>query len=789
MKIKLNLIAFFVVCLLAFPFGINLYAQEAGDIEAPAEAAAIDTAIVPNDDELAALLTSVHNPNAVVRSLVQTKWNQPSPYNNMFPLVNGQRPVTNCSITAFAQLMAFHRHPVRGSGQSTRLSPHNITVPTVNFNIAYDWANMLNSYRSDGRESNERQRNAVATLMYHVAAARGATGSSLRSLVENFGYDRSIQSHQRSFYTDSDWEALIRSQLDNGLPVYYSGGREGGGHAFIVDGYDSVGRFHINWGWSGRFDGYYSLNALTPGVRNYDRNHSIIINIRPDRGSVGSHEMALAEFSAAKNTVQQNELFLVNARIRSAGYFAGGQAGVALLDNNNTIAAIIGTTNLSARNPGSAVAREIICFINENVRAGQYRLGVVTRPENGEWKIITISAIAENVPNLLNINVTAETGAPGGGYGIVLEEYSPGRTSAAQNELFSVVLRTRNRGQEAFTGGQIGAALVDNNGNIVSVIGMVNYGSINAGSSRASNINCFVPETVGAGQYRLRIVTRLEGEVWRVNTLANSGIPNTVNFTVNQAERGVPGGGYGIVLEEFTPANASIPQNVLFTVRVVTRNRGLEVFAGGQLGAALVDNNGDIVSLVGLINYSSINVGSSRTSTINCFVPAAVRAGQYRLRIVTRPADGVWRINTLANPGIPNAVNFTVTAERGITGSGYGLALQDFTVEKVSILRPEVFSVSVRTRNVGTGTFAGGQLGVALVDNNGNIVEVVRTVNWGELNINSTRSSNISNCRVPDSVRAGQYRLMIVIRPAGGEWNITTLAVDNAPTGYNFTVR
>lgn len=41
----------------------------------------------------------------------------------------------------------------------------------------------------------------------------------------------------------------------------------GGGHAFILDGYeaeDGVGFFHVNWGWDGDCDGYYRLDMLNP---------------------------------------------------------------------------------------------------------------------------------------------------------------------------------------------------------------------------------------------------------------------------------------------------------------------------------------------------------------------------------------------------------------------------------------------------------------------------------------------------------------------------------------------
>lgn len=40
---------------------------------------------------------------------------------------------------------------------------------------------------------------------------------------------------------------------------------ETAGHTFIIDGYDSNGKFHINWGYRGDYQSsYFSINKLTP---------------------------------------------------------------------------------------------------------------------------------------------------------------------------------------------------------------------------------------------------------------------------------------------------------------------------------------------------------------------------------------------------------------------------------------------------------------------------------------------------------------------------------------------
>jgi len=633
-----------------------------------------DSPIIPGDDELESLLRETPNPQAVVRPLIRTKWNQGPPYNDLFPYfpndrraaANG-RIVTNCTNTAWAQIMAFHRHPARGRGQSAMIGPGFAAgisrVPSENLNVAYDWDNMINSYRSDGENSNERQRNAVATLMYHKALAVGAQRNQYLLLTDTFDYDRSIQTHERVYYNDADWEALIRSQLDAGLPVYYSAGRQGGGHAFIVDGYDRARRFHVNWGWGGGRDGWYSLNALVPHPdRNYNRDHSIVINIRPNRGSTGSHEMGLRNFAANKTGIQQNELFTVTANVTSFGFFSGGQVGVALVNASGAVTAqsliaVIGTENQESRRPGESLSASssghtINCFMPETVRPGQYRLVAVTRQTGGEWKIVSISPV--NISNAIPVTVTAGL-ANSGGYGQALSAFRVDQTTVSQNELLTATPSFRNVGTE-FSGGQFGLALVDNNSRIVEVIGTANREGF------LGTIHGFVPETVRPGQYRLMAVVRPQGGQWRIATMALPNVPNSFDLTVT-AESVTPGGGYGLALEDFSVGRTtSAAQNVRFQVTMAFRNVGANTFSGGEVGVALVGNNGRIVEVIGSESRSALNAGSAtRFLSINCTVPGTVRPGQYRLMAVVRPANGQWRIATLTmSSRTRTAIDFTV---------------------------------------------------------------------------------------------------------------------------------
>ena len=229
-----------------------------------------------------------------VGPLIQTKWGQSEPYNNLCPLDNGQNCVTGCVATAMAQIMKYHNHPTKGSGSSPAYiaSRSNILVPSVTFDVDYDWENMLDSY--SGTET-QQQQEAVAPLMYHCGASikmnysvnesEAYSADVAPALKTYFGYDKSTRYVSRNSYTNAQWDALLKEQIDAELPIYYSStsSSHGFGHAFVCDGYDGDGRFHFNWGWNGKDDGYFATSALNPGI-NFDYNHAIAADIKPISG-------------------------------------------------------------------------------------------------------------------------------------------------------------------------------------------------------------------------------------------------------------------------------------------------------------------------------------------------------------------------------------------------------------------------------------------------------------------------------------------------------------------------
>ena len=230
---------------------------------------------------------------AVVSALVQTQWDQNGYYYysggqyQMFELYNnlcpydytaGERTVTGCVATAMAQIMKYWDYPSRGIGSHsyTPSTRPDLGVQSANFGeTTYQWANMPNQLSTT---STSTQINAVATLMYHCGVSvdmmydigdNGGSGAYAEdipnALYQYFNYKATANIKYKDSYSNSVWISMLKTELDAGRPLQYSGSGSEGGHAFICDGYDNSNKFHFNWGWSGANDGYYTLTNLNPG--------------------------------------------------------------------------------------------------------------------------------------------------------------------------------------------------------------------------------------------------------------------------------------------------------------------------------------------------------------------------------------------------------------------------------------------------------------------------------------------------------------------------------------------
>lgn len=210
-----------------------------------------------------------------IEPMIKTHWDQGEPYNRFCPIVGGMRGYTGCVATAMAQIAYYWKYPAIGQGKISYNDDEGCGKRlTWDFSqYPFEWDKMIPEY-IEGRYTDE-QADAVSVLMRSIGAsvkmsyAEDSSGAlslyTRQGWVKYLGYDPNIEYVLRSTVSPSQWDQMIYDNLLNVGPVLYGGGSMlGGGHSFIVDGYDGHGYYHFNWGWSQMSDGYFSLDALNP---------------------------------------------------------------------------------------------------------------------------------------------------------------------------------------------------------------------------------------------------------------------------------------------------------------------------------------------------------------------------------------------------------------------------------------------------------------------------------------------------------------------------------------------
>ncbi|MBR1593342.1 MAG: leucine-rich repeat protein [Alloprevotella sp.] len=241
--------------------------------------------------------------SAEVRSWVARAPRRASGYGNVEPLLRehwGQdyskyvTAKTGCVATAVAQIMNYHRWPQHGYGSHTNV---NQTSQSIDFSEhTYQWSKMTSTADADERYE------AISRLMADVGCAanmdygidwRNASAAyshnAYKALATHFNYDEGTMQYisnysQRGIIHYMGTETMadaIRSELRASRPVYYAGrdtiwkedyiyGQHiryldfTEGHALVIDGFSDDGLFHVDFGWDGRCNGYYSLKLIRP---------------------------------------------------------------------------------------------------------------------------------------------------------------------------------------------------------------------------------------------------------------------------------------------------------------------------------------------------------------------------------------------------------------------------------------------------------------------------------------------------------------------------------------------
>lgn len=301
-----------------------------------------------------------------VAPLVKVNWGQGAPYNESCPVDkahNNTPSLTGCTAVAMAQVLSKWKYPAHGSGQvNYNTLTHKFRQSALLDTIPFQWNAMLASYK--GSKVTAEQRKAVAELMHvcgmavkmdYCAIASGAKLTA-EHLEKYLGIDPGCNIVERVYYNRAEWDAMIRKELSAGRPVIYSGYSMSGGHAFVCDGYNAEGLFHINWGWDGSLNGYFALAELNSAVEHageptdaegsFNLDQDIVLGIQPKVGEGNVPEMQLFYNSLELNGIpSRTQLKASIHMVRADGNGYKGEMVLGLFDADNQYVGRIGYAN------------------------------------------------------------------------------------------------------------------------------------------------------------------------------------------------------------------------------------------------------------------------------------------------------------------------------------------------------------------------------------------------------------------------------------------------------------
>ena len=208
-----------------------------------------------------------------VQPLVQTRWGQNSPFNLLCPKdsASGQNALAGCGPIAMAQIIRYYEQPaVSPAGGNYQWAMMTSRPATLEEGLAI--AKLVadcgvNAFTSYGRENSSTQAQDI-----------------VNALKKRFGYNPYIAIVKRELYPGEEgrkkWQKLIFDELRAGRPVIARGKKgknEKSGHLFLIDGLQDT-LVHVNFGWEGKSDGYFSLDDLG----GYDTYQRVAIGIGKD---------------------------------------------------------------------------------------------------------------------------------------------------------------------------------------------------------------------------------------------------------------------------------------------------------------------------------------------------------------------------------------------------------------------------------------------------------------------------------------------------------------------------
>lgn len=357
-----------------------------------------------------------------IATIMTCRWGQNTPYNKLCPTMRRQQnSVVGCIATALGQIMYTQKFPKQSCG-NVRYENYGKLIEADLDGTTYDY-DLMHDNHSGGATTPEED-DEVAKLCFNVGIASmmqygetsvTITRAALRGLVNNFGMTK-VAHLRRQYYSLDEWNRILQTELLDGNSICFCAQSSAGGHAFVLDGMDKRGRYHVNWGWDGHYNGYFDVSLLrTDGVgtgasenRGFCMQQEVLVNLcDPEKVTHWYNPMNTLQDAAddqddaircepACDVARGKELTLSAHTVNNGCEIFEGKAGVLVMKDGEQFDLAIGTRNFVAKAsrvtvnqkggfswwPGKADISATYT-LPADMEDGTYRLYLVMQPAGG----------------------------------------------------------------------------------------------------------------------------------------------------------------------------------------------------------------------------------------------------------------------------------------------------------------------------------------------------------------------------------------------------------------------
>ncbi|MDY0298870.1 MAG: C10 family peptidase [Candidatus Cloacimonadaceae bacterium] len=215
--------------------------------------------------------------------LMNSTWNQTAPWNRMCPMdpISNTRSVAGCPAIAMGQIINYLK--TLNCTRLTNADDYYHSFSGRNYMIDDDFADLrfpsflsLNDYLDRINMAFNYEQNLSDSLQ---AALVFACGTALQQIYSSqvsgtLSVNQAFAAYQRFGFARANLlgpdhpNLYVRMMFDlsDGIPVHLAmvTPTQDAGHNVVVDGFNDEGLFHLNFGWGGQYNGWYSLPEQMP---------------------------------------------------------------------------------------------------------------------------------------------------------------------------------------------------------------------------------------------------------------------------------------------------------------------------------------------------------------------------------------------------------------------------------------------------------------------------------------------------------------------------------------------